>query len=112
GIRSDFRPIATATPGLDICEHLPGLATRSQLWSVLRSLAHGTNDHTLGHYYMLTGRSTPSPGFLGDRKPRSSDWPSMASIIGDAIPARNNNLPPAIVLPERLVHWSGGVIPG
>ena len=28
------------------------------------------------------------------------------------MPSRNNNLPPAIVLPERLVHWSGGVIPG
>src|SRR5262249_42466961 len=23
-----------------------------------------------------------------------------------------NNLPPAVVLPERLVHWSGGVLPG
>src|SRR5262249_24929791 len=30
----------------------------------------------------------------------------------DALPPRRNNLPPAIVLPERLVHWSGGVIPG
>src|SRR5436190_24328148 len=46
GIRSDFAPIATATPGLDVCEHLPELARRSNLWSVLRSLTHGTNDHT------------------------------------------------------------------
>ena len=61
---------------------------------------------------MLTGRSVASPGFRGDRVARSSDWPSIASIVGDQLPARNHNLPPAIVLPERLVHWSGGVIPG
>jgi hypothetical protein len=112
GVRGEFKPIATATPGIGISEHLPGLAKRSRLWAVVRSLTHRTNDHTLGHYFMLTGRGVASPGFLGDRKPRSSDWPSIASTVGDAVPPRSNNLPPAIVLPERLVHWSGGVIPG
>lgn len=112
-IRGEFRPIATETPGLDVCEHLPGLARRSRLWSVVRSLTHKTNDHTLGHYLMLTGRSQADPGFRGDRQPRSTDWPSIASVVGDAVgPRVRNNLPPAIVLPERLVHWSGGVIPG
>ena len=56
-VRGEFRPIATRTPGLQICEHLPRLAERSQHWAVLRSLTHPTNDHTLGHYLMLTGRS-------------------------------------------------------
>ena len=111
-VRGEFNPAATSTPGIQICEHLPGLAQRSKHWAIVRSLTHPTNDHTAGHYYMLTGRSIPSPGFRGDRAARPSDWPSMASIVGDALPARNNNLPPAIVLPERLVHWSGGVIPG
>jgi hypothetical protein len=111
-VRGEFRPIATRTPGIEICEHLPGLAQRSDLWAVVRSLTHPSNEHTIGHYFMLTGRSVKSPGFRGDRQPRPSDWPSMASIVGDAVPARNNNLPPAVVLPERLVHWSGGVIPG
>ena len=111
-IRGEFNPIATKTPGLEICEHLPELSKRSDCWSVLRSLTHPTNEHTLGHYFMLTGRSVSSPGFVGDRKARPSDWPSIASIVGDAVPRRSNNLPPAIVLPERLVHWSGGVIPG
>ena len=111
-VRGEFNPIATKTPGLDICEHLPGLAQQSDRWAVVRSLSHSTNEHTLGHYYMLTGRSVTSPGFVGDRKPRPSDWPSIASLVGDQVPRRSNNLPPAIVLPERLVHWSGGVIPG
>jgi hypothetical protein len=111
-IRGEFNPIATKSSGLEICEHLPGLAQQSERWSVLRSLTHPTNDHTLGHYFMLTGRSVASPGFVGDRKNRPSDWPSIASVIGDTVPRRSNNLPPAIVLPERLIHWSGGVIPG
>ncbi|MDP1797522.1 MAG: DUF1501 domain-containing protein, partial [Planctomycetaceae bacterium] len=111
-IRGEFSPIDTRTPGIQISEHLPGLAQRSGDWSVVRSLTHPTNDHTLGHYYMLTGRSSVPLGFKGDRQPRPSDWPSIASVVGDAVPARTNNLPPAIVLPERLVHWSGGVIPG
>ena len=111
-VRGEFQPIATATPGLQICEHLPMLAQRSQQWSLVRSLTHPSNSHTVGHYFMLTGRSVTSPGFKGDRVPRSSDWPAIASVVGDALPARNHNLPPAVVLPERLVHWSGGVIPG
>jgi hypothetical protein len=112
GVRSEFRPIATRTPGIEVCEHLPGLAARSGRWAVVRSLTHSTNDHTLGHYLMLTGRNARDPGFRGDRQPRPTDWPSIASVVGDAVGSRNHNLPPAIVLPERLVHWSGGVIPG
>jgi Protein of unknown function (DUF1501) len=112
GIRGAFRPITTGSPGIEICEHLPGLARRSRRWAVVRSLTHPTNDHTRGHYFMLTGRSKVDPGFRGDRQPRSTDWPSIASIVGDAVATRADNLPPAIVLPERLVHWSGGVIPG
>jgi hypothetical protein len=110
-IRGEFSPIATNTPGIEICEHLPLLAQRSHLWSLVRSLTHPTNGHTLGHYFMLTGHST-APGFKGDRKPRSTDWPSIASIVGDAVPPQSDNLPPAVMLPERLVHWSGGVMPG
>jgi len=111
-VRGEFHPAATKTPGIQISEHLPRLAQRSDQWAIVRSLTHSTNDHTLGHYLMLTGRNVPSPGFRGDRQPRGTDWPSMASIAGAALAPRNHNLPPAVVLPEKLVHWSGGTIPG
>jgi len=42
----------------------------------------------------------------------SEDWPSIASVVGEATVLRNNNLPPAVVLPERLIHRSRRVIPG
>jgi len=112
GIRGEFKPAATSTPGIQISEHLPGLAQRSRHWAIVRSLTHPTNEHTRGHYYMLTGRSVNSPGFRGEREALPSDWPAIAAIAGDALPRRGHNLPPAVVLPERLVHWSGGVIPG
>jgi hypothetical protein len=111
-VRGEFRPIATATPGVSICEHLPLLAQRSRHWALVRSLTHPSNEHTVGHFFMLTGRSVVSPGFVGDRKPRPTDWPSIASVVGAVVPARCDHLPPAVVLPERLVHWTGGVIPG
>jgi hypothetical protein len=112
GIRGEFRPAATSTPGIQISEHLPGLAQRSRHWAIVRSLTHPTNGHTLGHFYMLTGRTTHPPGFRDERETRPTHWPSIASVVGASVPPRRNNLPPAIVLPERLVHWSGGTIPG
>ena len=109
-IRGEFNPIATHTTGIHICEHLPMLAARSHLWALCRSLTHSCNEHSAGHHIMLTGRSDLPPGF-NPSLPKHSDWPSIASVVGAVTPARNN-LPPAVALPERLVHYSGRVIPG
>ncbi|MFP6677997.1 MAG: DUF1501 domain-containing protein [Pirellulaceae bacterium] len=109
-IRGDFQPISTRTPGLQICEHLPMLAERSQLWSLCRSLTHGSNEHSAGHHIMMTGRSKMPAGFNPSR-PMPADHPSIAAIAG-AVTKSRNNLPPALALPERLIHNSGRVIPG
>jgi uncharacterized protein (DUF1501 family) len=108
--RGEFRPIATRTPGVQICEHLPRLAERSHLWALVRSLTHRSNDHSAGHHIMLTGRSDLPPGF-NPSAARPGDWPSVAAVAG-AVTRPRNNLPPAAVLPERLVHNTGRVIPG
>lgn len=110
-IRGEFSSIATQTPGVSICEHLPLLAACSQNWNLIRSLTTPHNEHSQGHTSILTGR-TPMPTGYNPSKPQSTDWPSIASIVGDAVPKRINNLPPAVVLPERLVHNSGRVLPG
>jgi hypothetical protein len=109
-IRGEFKPIATRTPGVQICEHLPRLAARSHLWALVRSLTHRSNDHSAGHHIMLTGRSDLPPGF-DPGAARPADWPSIAAVASYAVPARNN-LPPAVMLPERLIHSSGRGIPG
>ncbi len=109
-VRGEFRPIRTRTPGVHICEHLPELARRSNHWALVRSLTHPSNDHSAAHHIMLTGRSELPLGF-DPNKPKESDWPSIAAIAGAVLPARNN-LPPAIVLPEKLVHRTGRTLPG
>jgi hypothetical protein len=109
-IRGEFKPIATRTTGIRIVEHLPLLAQRSHRWALVRSLTHRTNDHSLGHLCMLTGRSQTPPGF-NPSKPQPTDWPSIASVAGSSTP-RRNNLPPAVILPDKLTHTTGRVIPG
>ncbi len=109
-IRGEFKPISTRTPGLQICEHLPMLAERSHLWALCRSLTHPSNDHSAGHHIMLTGHTNLPPGFNPNTSSRT-DHPSIASVVGRALPPRNN-LPTAVMLPEKLVHYSGRLIPG
>lgn len=109
-VRGEFQPIATATPGIHICEHLPMLASRSRHWALVRSLTHPYNEHSEGHMVMLSGR-TPLPSGFNPTRPMPSDHPSIAALAGQLIEPRNN-LPPAIVLPEKLIHRTGRVLPG
>lgn len=109
-VRGEFQPINTATPGMQICEHLPLLAQRSDKWSIVRSLTHPYNEHSQGHAVMLSGRTQLPPSF-NPITPMPDDWPCIAAIAGAVVPPRNN-LPPAVVLPEKLIHSTGRVIPG
>ena len=109
-IRGEFSPIATRTAGVQICEHLPRLAACSDKWSLVRSLTHPYNEHSIGHHVMLTGRTRPPAGFDPNR-PTENDYPSIPSVVNGVVATRNN-LPPAAVLPEKLIHVSGRTIPG
>jgi hypothetical protein len=109
-IRGPFKPIETKTAGIQISEHLPLLAARSERWALCRSLTHPYNEHSQGHMAMLSGRTELPAGFDPNR-PRRLDWPSVAAITNELLPAASA-LPPAMVLPERLVHTTGRVIPG
>jgi hypothetical protein len=109
-IRGEFKAIATRTPGMRISEHLPLLAARSDRWALCRSLTHRSNEHSAGHHIMLTGRSELPSGF-DPNKPKPTDWPSIPSLVTSLMPG-DGRLPPAIVLPERLVHRTGRTIPG
>src|SRR5262249_49947431 len=86
------------------------LAQRSRLWTLVRSLSHPSNSHSHGHAMMLTGRTALPPGFDPNR-PTPVDWPSIAAVAGQVTP-RRGLLPPAVVLPEKLIHMSGHLTPG
>ncbi len=57
GIRGPFGSIATRTPGVRICEHLPRLAARMDRLALIRSLHHDEAPiHETGLQLMQTGR--------------------------------------------------------
>ncbi len=85
--KGEFNPIDTNTPGISICEHMPMLAQRSHLWSLVRSLSHKDNGHDSATYLMLTGRSELPPTFRAS-KPQPIDDPSIVAIAGATTPKR------------------------
>lgn len=110
-VRGEFRPIATRTSGLSICEHLPLLAERSERFALVRSMETNSNGHEEACHMLLTGRlDVPSAVSLG-KPPSPNEWPSMASQVTYAMRGRNN-LPPAVVLPQPSVNETGNVRPG
>jgi len=109
-VRGEFNPIRTSAPGIEICEHLPELAKRAHKFALVRSLTHPSNDHSAAHHIMLTGHSDLPLGF-DPTKPKATDFPSIAAVAGRVLPSRNN-LPPAVVLPEKLRHREGRMIAG
>jgi hypothetical protein len=109
-IRGEFKPIRTATPRMDICEHLPRLAQRSRHFALLRSLTHKSNDHSAGTHIMLTGKNDLPIGF-NPNKPSQTDWPSIAAAAQFAL-ASESDVPPAAILPHLLIHRTGRTLPG
>lgn len=111
-IRGEFRPIATRTPGLRICEHLPRLAERSDRWAVCRSIATDSNGHEEACHMLLTGRLDLPAGFSVQNVPNPNEWPSIAAQATFALRERRGSMPPAAVLPEPSVNEVGRVRPG
>lgn len=104
-IRGPFKPIASRTPGLQICEHLPRTAAVSDKFCVVRTMTHSYNDHSGAGHYIQTGHRWQVPiggGFSASAK----DWPSVGSVVEFVSQSRGpvdrRNLPSYVVLPNWL----------
>ena len=62
-IRGEYKHINTKTPGLLASEYIPKLAARSNIYSVVRSLAHRDNNHLVATHHVLTGHQQPGAFF-------------------------------------------------
>lgn len=111
-VRGEFSAISTAVPGIDVCEHLPQLASQMGRWSVVRSLAHLEHNHLLATHVALTGRPTPVPrgGSDLDRVESRNDFPNFAGAL-DAIKPRGDGVPTGVSLPNYYIEgpltWPG-----
>lgn len=107
-IRGEFKPIATSTPGLFVCEHLPHLAARADKYAILRTLSHNDNNHLMSTHHVLTGEMQPG-GFF-DKVASRDDWPDYAAALAFLKP-RSDGLPSGVNLPTFLqsnpLTWPG-----
>ena len=74
-VRSQFKPIATSAPGIDVCEHLPQMAGWMHRAAVVRSVNHRAGCHNTlpsytGHEVMLSNITST----------KNSYPPSMGSV--------------------------------
>ena len=90
--RGEFKPISTAVPGIQICEHLPELAKRTKDYAIIRGLMHNIADHGLGKKYLLTG-TRPSQ-VLG--------YPEYGSVVSKVHPSAKD-LPSYVSIDESFV---------
>lgn len=75
-IRGEFHPVATSTPGIHICEHLPKMATWMHRAAIVRTVHHDAGCHNT-----LPG-FTGSEQFVNINDPVPKDFfpPSMGSV--------------------------------
>ena len=101
--RGEFNPIDTVVSGMQVCEHLPGVAKVADRFSLLRNFTHNDTGHGPADHYMLTGYF-PRAGFNGSLNP-NNHYPSHGSVISKKLGPRGS-VPPYVCLPK--MHRSGG----
>ena len=96
-----FEPIATAVPGMHVCELLPGLARRADKFALLRAMHHESNDHGVAGTIALTGSIAGAVG-LGGAANTKALRPSTGAIVGRLHNGEPGSLPPYIILGRPL----------
>lgn len=107
-VRGPFQPIATRTPGLQVCELMPLTAQLTDRIAVMRAVVTGDNAHSSSGYAMLTGVSHVPLNAESVVAKAPNLWPSVDAIVRMLRPARQG-LPSSIVLPEHV--WNDGNFP-
>jgi hypothetical protein len=111
GIRGPFRPIASRTPDLRICEHLPALARTSDRFAVIRTVTHRHNDHNACHYIQTGHPMPPAPRGAAGVDATDRDWPAIGSVLEhldqQAAGGTARAMPSYVYLPNRLGHIQG-----
>jgi uncharacterized protein (DUF1501 family) len=99
--RGPLGSVPTSLPGVRFGELLPGQAKRMDRLAVVRTVNHGSGDHTKSNHWMLTGFEGPAfnaPDFNKQRRP------SIGSAVAKLRGANRPGLPPYAAVP----HLRGG----
>lgn len=96
-IRGEFRPIATAVPGIYISEHFPRLARLAQHVAILRSMSTAESDHQLASYHLHTGYPKRAAGIA---------FPSLGSIVARELARRDIPIPNFVCVGTGPRGWT------
>jgi hypothetical protein len=90
---SNFKPISTNVPGIQVSELLPRFARKMDKFALVRSMHTRGNDHPQATHYVVTGHEI-NPAM---------QFPSLGSIITKELGPRNA-VPPHVLVPK----WERG----
>ena len=94
-IAGEFRPIPTNVSGIEICEHLPRLASRMDKLAIIRSICDAQPEHNA--YQCFTGRNQRQ------RVP-AGGWPSLGATVSKLQGSRDPSVPPFVSLCHTATH--------
>jgi hypothetical protein len=98
-VRGPFATIATALPGVRICEHLPRMARRMDRVTLIRSMHHDAAPiHETGQQLLQTGQLCRE----------AQEAPHLGSVVARLRGARND-MPPFVVLPRPIGNTGVGI---
>lgn len=94
-IRGEFKPIPTTVPGIQVCEHLPKLASIMQHLVPVRSV-YGSPNGSHDSFICYTDRS-----FV---KQPPGGWPSIGSTVSKLLGPTDPSIPPFFGLAPNAGH--------
>jgi Protein of unknown function (DUF1501) len=94
-IAGPWRPIATAVPGIQICEAFPRLARLMDRLVIVRSLVGNHNDHDAAQVYH---------GHHPRRPVAAGGWPQLGSLVARLQGSADSATPPFISLCYTCTH--------
>lgn len=107
--RGPFESIPTSLAGVPFGELMPEQAKLADHLAVLRTVNHGSGDHTKGNHWMLTGFEGPAFNAPDNRVQRR---PSMGAAASFLRGANQEGMPPYVGVPhlrggtDNLFHYS------
>lgn len=104
-IRGPYRPIDTAVPGIQVCEHLPLTARIMDRLSIIRSVDCSASNHT-----PITMQAGNALARRTDDGNDGQGYPSMGSIVARMQPPRADGLPAFVGLADswKADVWGAG----
>jgi hypothetical protein len=99
-IRGEFKPIRTNVAGIQICEHLPGIARRMDQLAIIRSLVGSEGHHSA--FQCMHGRTQ-------QRQP-GGGWPSLGSTVSKLQGPTAEGISPFVGMSPKMITRTWAIV--